>query len=363
MTQHEHHEVLKSLTEIFADRVERLPLQDGSDADAVLASVHPSNAEEVGRLAEVAARHSAPLIPFGAGTGIEPRVAEGGILVRFDRMRSLRSPQPDESWIEAEPGVTWLQLEDALRPGGRGLVVYPTSAPRATVGGWLARDGLGVGSFEYGWLRENVISASVVLVGGERREVTGEELGPFFAPGSAAGIVVGARLETRRADADVPFAASFADATDLARAVSDVAGSSVPLWHLAFLNSAMSHARALGEDYLLFGAYPRERETKIASPLREAVEASSGRVLAVAEAYRVWGERFFPVTPSVLPSTLANVRRRLISVEDILKALKDAAGSDALQGTVARSGEVLLLTMEGGEDPAQSGVGEEEGKR
>jgi hypothetical protein len=29
----------------------------------------------------------------------------------------------------------------------------------------------GVGSFEYGWLRENVLSADVVLPGGERREV------------------------------------------------------------------------------------------------------------------------------------------------------------------------------------------------
>lgn len=37
--------------------------------------------------------------------------------------------------------------------------------PRATVGGWLATDGLGVGSFEYGRLRENVLSASVVLPG------------------------------------------------------------------------------------------------------------------------------------------------------------------------------------------------------
>jgi len=353
MTEQEHQEVLESLTEIFADRVKQPPLEEGSGSDNALASVLPTNAEEVRQLAAVAARYRVPLIPSGGGTGLEPRATEGGILVRFDMMRGLRSPPSGEQWIEAEPGVTWLQVEDDLRLSGRGLVVYPTSAPRATVGGWLAHDGLGVGSFEYGWLRENVISASVVLVGGERREVTAEELGPFFAPGSAAGIVVGARLETRRADADVPFAASFADAKDLARAVSDIAGSSVPLWHLAFLNSAMSHARALGEDYLLFGAYPRERDKEVTSPFREAVEASSGRVLAVAEAYRVWGERFFPVTPSVLPSALANVSRRLISVEGIREALKDAAGSDALQGTVARSGEVLLLTLGGGRSGAK----------
>jgi FAD/FMN-containing dehydrogenase len=357
MTQYEHQEVLKSLTEIFADRVERPLLQDGSDAEDVVASVHPSNVGEVRRLAEVAARHSVPLIPSGAGTGMETRVKEVGILVRFDKMRSLRPPTPEEPWIEAEPGVTWLQLEDALRPGGRGLAVYPTSAPRATVGGWLARDGLGVGSFEYGWLSENVISASVVLLGGELREVPGEELGSFLAPGKASGIAVGARLETRRADTDVPFAAAFADAANLTRAVEGLAGSSVPLWHLAFLDPAMSSARQLGEDFLLFGAYPREREERVAGPLREAVEA--GRVFDAAETYRAWGQRFFPATPSGIQSALANVRSERTTVPVIREKLADtdSAANAALQGTVARSGEVLLLTLEGGEqDPAQTYV-------
>jgi hypothetical protein len=41
-----------------------------------------------------------------------------------------------------------LELDDELRARGRGLAVYPTSAPRATVGGLVATDGLGVGSFE-----------------------------------------------------------------------------------------------------------------------------------------------------------------------------------------------------------------------
>ena len=214
-----------------------------------------------------------------------------------------------------------MQLEDALRPRGRGLVVYPSSAPRATLGGWLAHDGLGVGSYEYGWLRENVLSASVVLAGGEYREITGDEVGSFVAPGSAAGIVVGARLKTRRSDADVPFVAEFAEAADLAESVAGIFGPSVPLWHLAFLNPAMSRARTLGERYLLFGAYPREREAQVAHLLREAVEAHRGRVLGAAEAYRTWGERFFPVTPSGLPRALAS--RELITVEGIREALAD----------------------------------------
>jgi FAD/FMN-containing dehydrogenase len=357
MNDKQHEEVLESLTDIFADRVKRPPLRDGSGAEDALASVLPSSVGEVRRLAEVAARYSVPLVPFGAGTSLEPRQTEGSILVRFDMMRDLRSPRPEEPWIEAQPGVTWLQLEDDLRPRGRGLVVYPTSAPRATVGGWLAQDGLGVGSFEYGWLRENVLSASVVLAAGEQREVSGEELGSFFAPGSVAGIVIGARLKTRRADADVPFVAEFAVAADLAESVAGIFGSSVPLWHMAFLNPAMSRARTLGESYLLFGSYPRERETKVAYPLREIVEAHRGRVLGAAEAYRTWGERFFPVTPSVLPPALANVSREHVAVQEIREALADtdAAGQSALQGTVARSGEVLLIRLDAGtQDPARS---------
>jgi hypothetical protein len=107
---------------------------------------------------------------------------------------------------------------------------------------------------------------------------------------------------------------------------------------------------------LLFGAYPRERETKVAHPLREAVEAHRGRVLGAAEAYRTWGERFFPVTPSVLPSAVANVSRERITVVGIREALADTdtTGQPAIQGTVARSGEVLLLKLKRGEqDPAR----------
>ncbi|HET7271125.1 MAG TPA: FAD-binding oxidoreductase [Rubrobacter sp.] len=347
MTQAQHEEVLKSLIEIFAERVQRPPLQDGSGADDALASVQPSSREEVRRVAEVAARYSVPLIPFGAGTGFEPRTTEGSILVRFDLMRGLRSPHRQEPWVEAEPGVSWLQLEDHLRPSGRGLVVYPTSAPRATVGGWLARDGLGVGSFEYGWLRENVVSANVVLVGGERREISGEELSTFFVPGSATGIVVGARIKTRGVEADVPFAAVFTEAEDLADAVAGIVGSQMPLWHLAFLNPAMSRARALGDDYLLFGAYPRERQTKVAAPLREVVQTSRSRLLGAADAYRVWGERFFPVAPS--HPTPVPTDRVLIDVGDVSKVL-DRFSPKAVQGTVARSREALLLAFDASRD-------------
>ena len=108
-----------------------------------------------------------------------------------------------------------------------------------------------MGSFEYGRLRENVLSASVVLPGGERREVQGKELGSFLSTGTAKGIVVGARLRTRQADADTPFAAVFEDATDLTGAVTDLFDRGVPLWHLAVLDPAMARARILDTTHVM----------------------------------------------------------------------------------------------------------------
>lgn len=342
-----YEEALRTLRETFGDRIEaHLVRKEERDAGGALASVLPVSADEVELLAEVAERYSIPLVALGAGTVSEPAAEEGAIVVRFNLMRALRLPEHEEPWVEAEPGASWLQLDDNLRARGWGLAVYPTSAPRATVGGWLATDGLGVGSFEYGWLRENVLSASVVLPGGERRKIRGEELGSLFEIGGISGIVVGAKLRTRRAQGDVPFGIAFGDPEDLAGAVSDVFSAGTPLWHLAFLSPEMTHARKLGEEYLLFGAYPGERATDVEDVLRESAASHRGRILAPADAYRVWGERFFPIAPS---RPTPRYERALVHVEEISESLGADGGRRgglALQGTVARSGEVLLLTLD-----------------
>lgn len=347
MSEDGHEEVLRTLERSFGDRLKRGPIRvEGPDTEEALASVTPMNAEEVELLARVAARHSVPLVALGAGTAPESSAERQGIAVRFDLMRRTRLPAGEEPWVEAEPGVSWLQLDDELRVRGRGLAVYPTSAPRATVGGWLATDGLGVGSFEYGWLSENVISASVVLPGGERRAVAGEELRSLIGSGDDSGIVVSAKLRTRRADSDVPFAVTFSDAHDVAASVAELTRSGVPLWHLSFVNPVMARARRLEEDYLLFGGYPQERTSEVETGLRDAIEPHRGRILPAAQAHRVWGERFFPVAPS--HPTPEPVARELTSVEELPAALgRESLQPEhvALQGTVARSAEVLIIAI------------------
>src|SRR5918993_3870306 len=235
MTESSHEQALKTLEKTFKDRIRR-PSGENEAKSGALASVLPLHAQEVELLAREVARYSMPLAAMGGGTSPEPIAEEGKLLVRFDLMRGVRLPHGDMGWAEAEPGTPWLKLDEELHLRDMGLAVYPTSAPRATVGGWLATDGLGVGSFEYGRLRENVLSASVVTRGGGLREVGGAELGHFFGPGRATGIVVGARLRTRRADADLPFAAAFPGPDDAVEAVEELVASAAPLWHLALVS-------------------------------------------------------------------------------------------------------------------------------
>ena len=349
-----HERALRGLEEVFGDRLKRTESAPPGvpDVGDALASVSPMNAEEVKLLAEEAGRYSVPLVALGAGTASKADVEGGSILIRFDLMRGLRLPEHEEPWVEAEPGASWLQLDDPLRTRGWGLAVYPTSAPRATVGGWLAMDGLGVGSFEYGWLSENVLSARVVLSGGEIVEVSGEEVRSFIGPG-ASGIIVGAKLRTRQAHADVPFGAAFGSADELTGAVAGIAEVGLPLWHLAFLNPGMAYARNLGGNFLLFGAYPAERVGEVEDRLQSVIGSSRGRTLSAAEAHRAWGERFFPVTPSVLSPRFPALSRDLVSLVDFpqkLSEVEDRPGNAAIQGTVARSGEMLLLSLDDHEE-------------
>jgi FAD/FMN-containing dehydrogenase len=160
-------EALKTIEESFGSRFVPHAVDEAEPhAEQPFASVFPESAEEVQSLMKLAARHSIPLMARGAGTALYLGKVPRALVVRFDAMRRIQLPEePEEGWVEVEPGVTWVVLGDRLREKGMGPRVYPTSAPRSTVGGWLAENGVGVGSYEYGWLLQNVISVEIVLAG------------------------------------------------------------------------------------------------------------------------------------------------------------------------------------------------------
>lgn len=339
-----HKEFYEKLEERFGHRYKAHP-DHRQEADSPTALVIPADVEEVKFLAELASKYAVPLVSEGAGTAPELRRPPGAISVRFDLMREVSVPQAPGYLVEVQPGQAWLHLEDHLRNYGRGLPVYPTSAPRATVGGWLALNGLGVGSFENGRLWENVVSLDIVPRGGGLRTIPGEELPLVVKPGYPEGIIVGTTLQTRRSEGDRPFGAAFDAAEDLAGAVLGLYRAGVPLWHLGLKNPAMAQARSHEGKYLLFGAYPEERSPQVEEPLRAEIEAHGGRRLPDAEAYRVWDARFFPVSPSRETPTPSGALVPVDRLAPALRRFEFPLGTVGLQGSVSRSGEVVLLAL------------------
>jgi FAD/FMN-containing dehydrogenase len=334
-------DLTKTLEERFGNRCK----PHGKHAGP-LATVLPVDAGEVGFLAQTVHRYSVTLIPAGAGTDPDLPEPQGKtVLVRTEMMRKIRFPDEERGRVEVEPGVLWLELEDELRSSHRALTVYPTSAPRATVGGWIARDGMGVGSFAYGWLRENVLSAEMILPDGRMRTLEGADLGLAVGAMGRTGVIVRATLKLRETKGDRPFAIAFGRPEALQNAVNYLLERRPPLWHLGIVNPPMARAMRSSDLYLIFGAYAQSETAVAEGELARASRENRGRVLDAAEAYRKWGARFFPVAPARPTPAPGRVLVPASRVGTVLDQLRSGPSELAVLGSVARDGSALLLTF------------------
>lgn len=352
--------LLEAIEERFGERMrkllegspstDRLPTEQAATAGSgdVLAVVSPTDAYEVELLARLCARRSVPLVAEGAGTTGDVTYPDRAVVVRFDLMDRFSPPSGADHRVVVEPGLSWLELEENLGEYDRSTLVYPTSAPKATVGGWLASDGIGIGSYEFGWLSENLIAVSVVTQDGGRHEISGSHLRHVVLhSGWKTGLIVSATLSTRPAGVDAPLAVGFDSYESLAETLKKIHSMRLPLWHLGFQNADIVRGRVSGTgSMMLFGAYPAERASRVEETLHMLASEIGGRVAATAEAYRVWGSRFFPVSPVREAPRPARVLLPIESLELALPAIKARLGEVMIQGSVARGGEVLLLAFD-----------------
>ena len=151
------------------------PLLGNTTPDAV---VQPETEKELVGLVRWARENNIPLTPRGKASsgygGVLP--VKQGVVVDFYRMNKIIRIDPQALTASVESGVVWEKLDQELERHGLTLRLYPSSYPSSTVGGWLAQGGAGIGSYEAGWFRDNVVSARVVLPDGEIMDLKGEDL-------------------------------------------------------------------------------------------------------------------------------------------------------------------------------------------
>jgi alkyldihydroxyacetonephosphate synthase len=151
--------------------------------------VFPRTTAEVALVLEIADRERAPVVPFGAGSGVcgGAVAPESAIVVDLRAMNRILALDPTALTVAAEAGVMGAELERWLRERDHTMGHFPQSIDISTVGGWVSTRSAGQLSTKYGNIEEMLLAFEAVLPGGRvvrtrpvPRSATGPDLRAFF---------------------------------------------------------------------------------------------------------------------------------------------------------------------------------------
>ncbi|AFL99224.1 FAD/FMN-dependent dehydrogenase [Desulfitobacterium dehalogenans ATCC 51507] len=200
------------------------------------AIVRPNSSQQVQQLVKFTAANGVPLIPRGRSTtmmgGSYP--VWGGISVDMTARKGIISLDEANRTVKVSSGIIWDNVLRYLEKRGLTLYCYPTSAPSATVGGWLGnggvglgKGGLGIGSPAYGYAADTVVDLGVVLPSGEYIESVAAsqyKVQDFIGSDGVLAIYDTVTLRVRPLPArQEPFSFNFNEVTKLCWAVKESA--------------------------------------------------------------------------------------------------------------------------------------------
>ena len=158
--------------EITSDYANRIVLATDNSIYQRLpkAAVYPKHAEDLERLARLAAQashRSIVVTPRGGGTGTNGQSLTDGIVVDVSRhMNWVLEIDVENRRVRVQSGVVKDQLNAALKPHGLFFAPDLSTSNRATIGGMISTDASGQGSCEYGKTRDHVLKLDTILLGG-----------------------------------------------------------------------------------------------------------------------------------------------------------------------------------------------------
>lgn len=143
--------------------------------------VTPKNEAELIRVLAACHRHGVPVTPRGSGTGNygQAMPLSGGVVLNLAEMNEIKSIAPGR--VVTGPGAILADIDRATRAhSGQELRLSPSTYNTASIGGFIAGGSGGVGSINFGGLRDfgNVLRLRVVTMEAEPKvlELTGEDL-------------------------------------------------------------------------------------------------------------------------------------------------------------------------------------------
>ena len=165
--------------------------------------VCPANEDEVVRTLACCHAHRIPVTPRGAGTGNygQAMPLQGGVVLdlgRLDRFLWLKN-----GVARVQAGLKLIDLESESLPQGWELRFHPSTRRTATIGGFVAGGSGGVGSIQFGGLRNrgNVLGLRVITMEAQPRilELSGDDVMPAVHAYGTNGIITELEMPLARA--------------------------------------------------------------------------------------------------------------------------------------------------------------------
>ncbi|MDH3189775.1 MAG: FAD-binding protein [Acidimicrobiia bacterium] len=214
--------------------------------------VFPTTTDEVSAVVRIAARHSLPVVPRGAGTGLTAGAAPvmGGVVVAMTGMNQIEIDVPNQAaWVG--PGVVNLDLSYAAQPHGLHFAPDPSSQSACTIGGNVANNSGGPHCLAEGSTTSHVLGLEFVMASGEVLNVGG--LAPDPAGLDIRSLIVGSEgtlgLVTRALVRLLPLPSDartllldFGSVESAAQTVSDIIAAGLVPAALEMMDQRMTQA-------------------------------------------------------------------------------------------------------------------------
>ena len=156
-------------------------------------AVRPVTEAEIIQVAQVCVELKIPLTVRGAGTGNYGQCIplKGGIVLDLSKMNQIKSLKPGIACVE--PGVKMAAFDKQAREIGWELRMAPSTYRTATIGGFVSGGSVGMGSINYGQIKDRGNLRQVRLVTMEERpkviELIGDDVQKVIHGYGTTGIV------------------------------------------------------------------------------------------------------------------------------------------------------------------------------
>jgi glycolate oxidase subunit GlcD len=254
------------------------------------AVVLPASTKEVTAVVRWCYEHDLAIVARGGGTGFAGGCVptEGGVVLGLERMRRVRSFEPELWRMHVEAGLPTAEVRRLARENGLLFPPDPGAAEQSQIGGNLATNAGGPHAFKYGvtanWvtgLEAVVAPGEVVRVGGAvRKDVAGYDLrSVLIGSEGTLGVITAAWLRLiPRPELAIPVIALYADARAGCAALESVLANGIVPAALEFLDAgSLAAAR---------GAYPFELPAEAAFMVIAEADGSVAEAQTTADELR-----------------------------------------------------------------------------